>query len=125
MPDKEAVLLTSLTSPRLPSQLPIAMASRKIAAAIAAGCTSVVKPAGETPFATLTMCLLAERVGIPAGVINCITGLDNTAILGEALCTDPRVKKISFTGSTRVGKLLVKQSADIVGIGWKRSLYRL
>jgi len=94
------------------SQLPIAMASRKIAAAIAAGCTSVVKPAGETPFATLAMCLLAEKAGIPAGVINCITALENTAILGEALCTDPRVKKISFTGSTRVGKLLVKQSAD-------------
>jgi succinate-semialdehyde dehydrogenase/glutarate-semialdehyde dehydrogenase len=79
---------------------------------MAAGCTSVVKPAGETPFATLAMCLLAERIGIPSGVINCITGLDNTALLGEALCVDPRVKKISFTGSTRIGKLLVKQSAD-------------
>jgi succinate-semialdehyde dehydrogenase/glutarate-semialdehyde dehydrogenase len=93
-------------------QLPIAMASRKIAAAIAAGCTSVVKPAGETPFATLTMCLLAQRAGIPDGVINCITALENTAVLGQALCTDPRVKKVSFTGSTAVGKLLVKQSAD-------------
>lgn len=88
------------------------MASRKIAAAIAAGCTSVVKPAGETPFATLTFCKLAERAGIPAGVINCITALDNTAILGETVCTDPRVKKVTFTGSTRVGKLLVKQCSS-------------
>lgn len=90
----------------------MAMASRKVAAAIAAGCTAVVKPAGETPYATLAFCLLAERAGVPAGVVNCVTGLDTTAELGEAMCREPRIKKLSFTGSTRVGKLLVKQSAD-------------
>lgn len=95
-----------------PWNLPIAMAARKIAAVIASGCTTVVKPAGETPFATLTFCHLAQRAGIPKGVINCITGLKTTAEIGKALCEEPRVKKISFTGSTAVGKLLVKQSAD-------------
>ncbi len=72
----------------------------------------MVKPAGETPFATLAINVLAERAGIPPGVINTITGLDTTPELGETICTDPRVKKVTFTGSTRVGKLLAKQCSS-------------
>jgi len=88
------------------------MAARKVAAAIAAGCTVVVKPAGETPYATAVFGVLAKRAGVPKGVVNVITALENTALIGETLCTDPRVRKVSFTGSTRIGKLLVKLTAD-------------
>lgn len=95
-----------------PWNLPLAMATRKIGAALAAGCTLVVKPAGETPFSTLAMGHLLSKVGIPDGVVNIVTALDNTAEIGKLCCEDVRIKKISLTGSTRVGKLLVKQSAD-------------
>jgi len=95
-----------------PWNLPLAMAARKVAAAIAAGCTVVVKPAGETPYATAVFGVLAKRAGVPKGVVNVITALENTALIGETLCTDPRVRKVSFTGSTRIGKLLVKLTAD-------------
>lgn len=80
--------------------------------AIAAGCTMVVKAPGETPFTSLALAELAERAGIPKGVINVITSLKNTAEIGEALTSSPTVRKVSFTGSTGVGKLLMKQSAD-------------
>ncbi|PWN51801.1 succinate-semialdehyde dehydrogenase [Violaceomyces palustris] len=95
-----------------PWNLPIAMATRKVGAAIAAGCTTVVKPAGETPYSTLMLGELVSRAGIPDGVVNVLSSLETTPRLGEKFCVDPRVKKISLTGSTRVGKLLVKQSAD-------------
>jgi succinate-semialdehyde dehydrogenase/glutarate-semialdehyde dehydrogenase len=96
----------------LPWNFPMAMGARKLAAALAAGCTVVIKSDGLTPFSTNALVHLAERAGIPSGVINVITALENTPQLGLALCESETVKKISFTGSTRVGKLLMKQSSD-------------
>ncbi|KAF4314367.1 hypothetical protein GTA08_BOTSDO01298 [Botryosphaeria dothidea] len=94
-----------------PWNFPVAMAARKVAAALAAGCTVVLKPDGLTPFAANALAVLAGRAGVPAGVLNVVTALANTPALGLALCEDPAVKKISFTGSTRVGRLLMRQSA--------------
>lgn len=83
-----------------------------MAAALAAGCTIVMKSDGLTPFASNALAILAERAGVPRGVINVMTALENTPSLGSALCESPVVKKISFTGSTRVGKLLMQQSSS-------------
>ena len=88
------------------------MITRKIGPALAAGCTTVSKAPGETPFTSLALAELAHRAGIPKGVVNVITALGNTAEVGRALCENPTVRKVSFTGSTAVGKLLMKQSAD-------------
>lgn len=88
------------------------MITRKIGPALAAGCTVVAKSPGETPFTAAALAELAQRAGIPKGVVNIITAMDNTPEVGEVLCTSTTVKKVSFTGSTRVGKLLMKQSAD-------------
>ncbi|WP_341270594.1 NAD-dependent succinate-semialdehyde dehydrogenase [Morganella morganii] len=96
-----------------PWNFPNAMITRKAAPALAAGCTMVLKPAAETPLSALALAALAEQAGIPAGVLNVVTGLDAAAIGGE-LTTSPVVRKISFTGSTRVGKLLMAQSAETV-----------
>jgi succinate-semialdehyde dehydrogenase/glutarate-semialdehyde dehydrogenase len=93
-----------------PWNFPAAMLARKAGAALAAGCTLVAKPAEQTPLSALAMALLGQRAGLPAGVLNVITG-DARAIGGE-LTSNPRVRKISFTGSTEVGKLLMRQSAD-------------
>ncbi|KAL2865204.1 NAD-dependent succinate-semialdehyde dehydrogenase [Aspergillus lucknowensis] len=95
----------------LPWNFPMAMGARKIAAALAAGCTVVVKSDGLTPFSTNALACLAERAGVPRGVVNVVTALENTPRLGLALCEAEDVKKISFTGSTRVGKLLMRQSS--------------
>lgn len=95
-----------------PWNFPAAMITRKAAPAIAAGCTVVVKAPGETPLTSLALAELAIRAGIPAGVFNVVTTLENTPDVGKTLCTHPKVQKISFTGSTAVGKLLMKQSAD-------------
>ncbi|KAL5362580.1 Aldehyde/histidinol dehydrogenase [Aspergillus floccosus] len=95
-----------------PWNFPIAMAARKVAAALAAGCTVVVKSDGLTPFSTNVLAVLGKRAGVPKGVINIVTALDNTPELGLALCESDIVKKISFTGSTRVGKLLMRQSSN-------------
>lgn len=94
-----------------PWNFPSAMIARKIAPALAAGCTCVCKPAAETPLSALALCVLAEEAGIPAGVFNMVVGSDAQAI-GEVLTTHPMVKKFSFTGSTRVGKLLQQQCAS-------------
>lgn len=91
---------------------PAAMITRKIAPALAAGCTVVCKAPGETPFTALALAELAHRAGIPKGVVNIITALDNTPEVGEVITTHPVVKKVSFTGSTGVGKLLMKQSSS-------------
>ncbi|KAK1247181.1 hypothetical protein MKX07_002090 [Trichoderma sp. CBMAI-0711] len=88
------------------------MITRKIGPALAAGCTVVCKAPGETPFTALALAELAHRAGIPKGVVNIVTTLDNTIALGEQLTTHPTIKKVSFTGSTTVGKLLMKQSSD-------------
>jgi len=88
------------------------MITRKIGPALAAGCTVVAKSPGETPLTAAALAELAHRAGIPKGVVNFITALKNTAEIGEVLTTSPTVRKISFTGSTRVGQLLMKQSSD-------------
>ena len=95
-----------------PWNFPAAMITRKIGPAIAAGCTIVAKSPGETPFTSLALAELAHRAGIPKGVVNFISALDNTVEVGTALTSSPTVRKISFTGSTGVGKLLMKQSSD-------------
>lgn len=92
-----------------PWNFPIAMLARKVAAALAAGCTMVAKPAELTPFSALALALLGERAGVPAGVFNVITG--DSASIGDEFTENPAIKKISFTGSTRVGKLLQQKSA--------------
>jgi succinate-semialdehyde dehydrogenase / glutarate-semialdehyde dehydrogenase len=95
-----------------PWNFPAAMITRKIGPAIAAGCTTVVKAPGETPFTSLALAELGHRAGIPKGVVNIITTLDNTPAVGELLTTHETIKKVSFTGSTNVGKLLMKQSSS-------------
>ncbi|NDW06592.1 NAD-dependent succinate-semialdehyde dehydrogenase [Jiella pacifica] len=95
-----------------PWNFPNAMIARKVAPALAAGCTVVVKPSELTPFSALAMAALAERAGIPAGVINVVTGMP-TAIGGE-LTGNPVIRKVSFTGSTKVGALLMEQCAPTI-----------
>ncbi|RDW81027.1 NAD-dependent succinate-semialdehyde dehydrogenase [Aspergillus mulundensis] len=95
-----------------PWNFPAAMITRKLGPALAAGCTVVVKTAGETPFTANALIKLGERAGIPPGVVNSVTALANTAEIGQALCSSNIVRKISFTGSTRVGKLLMQQSSS-------------
>ncbi len=95
-----------------PWNFPLAMITRKISPALAAGCTVVVKPAPETPLCGLALAALAEEAGVPPGVLNMVTG-DAEKIGGE-LTSNPLVRMITFTGSTEVGKLLMRQSADTV-----------
>ncbi|HUR35606.1 MAG TPA: NAD-dependent succinate-semialdehyde dehydrogenase [Vicinamibacterales bacterium] len=95
-----------------PWNFPIAMITRKVGPALAAGCTTVVKPASQTPFCALALAELAERAGIPPGVLNVVTG--SARAIGAELTSNPAVRKISFTGSTEVGKLLMAQSATTV-----------
>jgi succinate-semialdehyde dehydrogenase/glutarate-semialdehyde dehydrogenase len=94
-----------------PWNFPIAMATRKAAPALAAGCTVVLKPASETPLSALALAELAQRAGVPAGVFNVVTGARAPAI-GEVLARSEFVRKLTFTGSTRVGRLLMEQSAS-------------
>lgn len=97
----------------VPWNFPVAMVLRKVGAAMAAGCTMVVKPSPETPISALVLAELAQRAGIPAGVFNVLpTDLENTPLLSEALCKHPLVKKVTFTGSTRVGKLVASHCAQ-------------
>jgi len=93
-----------------PWNFPLAMGTRKIGAAIAAGCTMVVKPAHETPLTMLALADLLQEVGVPAGVLNVIP-TSRAAAVCEPLLRDPRTRKLTFTGSTAVGRLLVEQSA--------------
>jgi succinate-semialdehyde dehydrogenase/glutarate-semialdehyde dehydrogenase len=92
-----------------PWNFPNAMLARKIAPALAAGCTVVCKPASETPLSAIAMAELAERAGVPAGVINIVVG--KTKEIGEELTSNPIVRKLTFTGSTAIGKMLVEQCA--------------
>ena len=94
-----------------PWNFPLAMATRKIGPAIAAGCTMIVKPAELTPLTTLAVTAILEEAGLPAGVLNIIT-TSNSPAISEVLMADSRLRKMSFTGSTQVGKILVRQSAD-------------
>lgn len=94
-----------------PWNFPSAMIARKVAPALAAGCTIVCRPASETPLSALALGVLAEEAGVPPGVVNIVTGKDSRGI-GKEFCENPVVKKLSFTGSTGVGKILMKQCAD-------------
>jgi succinate-semialdehyde dehydrogenase/glutarate-semialdehyde dehydrogenase len=96
-----------------PWNFPNAMITRKVAPALAAGCTVVIKPSEETPLSALAIAELADRAGFPDGVINVVCGSDAPSI-GSALTSSKIVRKLSFTGSTPVGKLLMKQCSDTV-----------
>lgn len=115
MPDKRLIVIkqpVGVTSAITPWNFPHSMISRKAGPALAAGCPMIVKPAMETPYSALAMAYLAQKAGVPDGIYSVVTG-DPIAI-GEEMTTNPLVKKISFTGSTRVGKILMKQCADTV-----------
>ncbi|GLH77781.1 NAD-dependent succinate-semialdehyde dehydrogenase [Bradyrhizobium sp. SSBR45G] len=95
-----------------PWNFPNSMITRKVSPALAAGCTVVLKPANETPLSALALAVLAERAGIPKGVLNIITG--DAPPIGKVLCEHPSVRFVGFTGSTEVGKILYRQSAGTV-----------
>ena len=96
-----------------PWNFPMAMGTRKLAPAIAAGCTVVVKPAQQTPLSMLALAKILEQAGLPGGVLNVITGRHSGALI-EPLLKDSRTRKLSFTGSTEVGRTLIEQSAEQV-----------
>ncbi|HSS28444.1 MAG TPA: NAD-dependent succinate-semialdehyde dehydrogenase [Usitatibacter sp.] len=95
-----------------PWNFPNAMITRKVAPGLAVGCTFVIKPAEQTPFSALALMELAERAGFPKGVLNMVTG--DAPPIGQELCANPAVKKVTFTGSTEVGRILMRQSADTI-----------
>jgi succinate-semialdehyde dehydrogenase/glutarate-semialdehyde dehydrogenase len=98
-----------------PWNFPNAMITRKVAPAIAAGCTIVLKPAEQTPLSALALAVLAEQAGIPPGVLNIITAdSENSIAIGKVLCASPVVRKVTFTGSTPVGRILMQQSASSI-----------
>src|SRR5690606_17025955 len=103
-----AGVVTAIT----PWNFPAAMITRKCGPALAAGCTFVVKPAGETPLTALALAYLAEKAGVPAGVFNVLTG--DAKNIGEVFTSHPAVRVLTFTGSTEVGKILMRQSAGTV-----------
>ena len=94
-----------------PWNFPNAMIARKVAPALAVGCAFVAKPAKQTPLSALALAILAERAGLPEGLLSVITSSSSAAI-GEEFCSNPKVRKLTFTGSTEVGRILMKQSAD-------------
>lgn len=111
-PDKRILVIKQpigVAAAITPWNFPSAMITRKAGAALAAGCTMVIKPAAETPYSALALAELAERAGIPAGVLNIVTG--DAVAIGGVLTSSPIVKKLSFTGSTPVGIKLMEQSA--------------
>uniref|UniRef100_A0A2K5LXN5 Succinate-semialdehyde dehydrogenase n=1 Tax=Cercocebus atys TaxID=9531 RepID=A0A2K5LXN5_CERAT len=116
--DKRALVLkqpVGVAAVITPWNFPSAMITRKVGAALAAGCTVVVKPAEDTPFSALALAELASQAGIPPGVYNVIPcSRKNAKEVGEAICTDPLVSKISFTGSTTTGKILLHHAANSV-----------
>jgi len=113
--DKRIVVLKQpigVTAAITPWNFPSAMIARKVGPALAAGCTMVIKPAELTPYSALAMCVLAERAGVPPGVVSVVTG--NSRAIGGEMTSNPIVRKLSFTGSTEVGKLLMTQCASTV-----------
>ena len=98
-----------------PWNFPIAMITRKIAPALAAGCTIVIKPAEQTPLSALALAELSRQAGIPPGVVNVVTGdAGHSVLIGKALCSSPIVRHLSFTGSTEVGRILMAQCAPTI-----------
>jgi succinate-semialdehyde dehydrogenase/glutarate-semialdehyde dehydrogenase len=114
LPDKRILVLKQpigLAASITPWNFPNAMIARKVAPALAAGCGFVARPSELTPLSALAMAVLAERAGVPKGVFSVVTSAEPAAI-GQEFCANPKVKKLSFTGSTRVGALLMRQAAD-------------
>jgi succinate-semialdehyde dehydrogenase/glutarate-semialdehyde dehydrogenase len=114
-PDKRIVVIKQpigVCAAVTPWNFPNAMITRKAGPALAAGCTMVIKPASQTPYSALALCELAERAGIPKGVLSVVTG--SAGPIGKELTTNPLVRKFTFTGSTEVGKLLMQQCASTV-----------
>jgi succinate-semialdehyde dehydrogenase/glutarate-semialdehyde dehydrogenase len=114
-PDKRIIVIkepVGVVACITPWNFPLAMITRKAGPAIAAGCTVVLKPASQTPFSALALAELAERAGIPKGVLNVITG--SATEIGSELTSNPIVRKLSFTGSTETGKILMAQCAGTV-----------
>ena len=118
MADKRLIVIKQpigVTAAITPWNFPNAMIARKVAPALAAGCTMVIKPAEQTPLSALAMAELAHRAGIPKGVLNIITGDAASSIaIGNELCANPIVRKLTFTGSTEVGRILMRQCADTI-----------
>ena len=115
LPDRRIVVIKQpigVVAAITPWNFPSAMITRKAGPALAVGCTIVVKPASQTPYSALALAVLAEEAGIPKGVINILTG--SAKEIGLELSTNPIVKKLSFTGSTEVGKILLAQSSSTV-----------
>ena len=94
-----------------PWNFPSAMLARKMAPALAVGCAMVAKPAEATPLSSIALAVLAERAGLPAGLLSVVPGLD-AAGMGQAMCRHDKLRKLSFTGSTEVGRILMRQGAD-------------
>ncbi|WP_455372319.1 NADP-dependent succinate-semialdehyde dehydrogenase [Limibacillus halophilus] len=114
-PDKRIVVIKQpigVVAAITPWNFPNAMITRKAGPALAAGCSIVIKPASQTPFSALAMAELAERAGIPKGVFNVVTG--SASAIGGEMTGNPIVRKLTFTGSTEIGKVLMKQCADTV-----------
>lgn len=115
-PDKRIVVLkqpVGVVGAITPWNFPNAMIARKVAPALAAGCSFVARPAELTPLSALAMAVLAERAGMPAGVFNVVPN-SRAAEIGQEMCANPKVAKITFTGSTRVGQILMRQGADTI-----------
>src|SRR3954471_4794504 len=113
-PDQRMLVLKQPVGPCVlitPWNFPMAMGTRKIGPAVAAGCTMVIKPAKQTPLSMLALAKILEEAGLPGGVLNLITAKSSGSVM-EPLIKDPRARKLSFTGSTEVGRKLVAQSAD-------------
>ncbi len=113
-PDKRIIVLkqpVGVVAAITPWNFPNAMLARKLAPALAAGCAMVAKPAAETPLSALALAVLAERAGLPAGLLNIILSTDSAAV-GQEMCANSLVRKLTFTGSTQVGKILMRQGAD-------------
>src|SRR6266496_4308148 len=114
-PDKRIIVIKEpigVVACITPWNFPLAMITRKAGPAIAAGCAVVLKPASQTPFSALALAELAERAGLPKGVLNIVTG--SATELGAELTGNPIVRKLSFTGSTEVGKVLMAQCAGTI-----------
>ena len=115
MTDRRLLVLKQpigVTAAITPWNFPIAMITRKAAPALAAGCSMIIKPAEQTPLCAIALAVLAEEAGVPAGVLQVITG--DARKIGAALCESPVVTKLSFTGSTEVGRILMRQCADTI-----------
>ena len=114
-PDKRIIVIkepVGVVAAITPWNFPSAMITRKAGPALAAGCPFVIKPASDTPYSALALAVLAERAGIPKGVFNVVTG--SSGAIGGEMTSSPIVRKLTFTGSTEIGKILMKQCADTV-----------